>query len=287
MKVAVVGAGRLGTAVAVALRRARHRIVGVAGRAETHGRAHAHLPDVPVGEPAVVATEADLVIVGTPDDLVEPTVCALADAGAVGSGSWVAHLSGALGLDVLEAARSAGARVLAIHPLQTFPDVASAIDGLPGCAIAVTADDEEGYGLGERLAVDLGGVSFRLADEMRPLYHAAAVFASNYLIAASAIGESLFELAGVPDAAGAMAPLQRASLDHVERLGAVGALTGPAVRGDVGTLERNLDALRRHAPRLVGPYVAMARATVELAERSGRLDAASRDAVEDLLARWS
>lgn len=287
MKVAVVGAGRLGTAVAVALRRAGHRIVGVSGRAETRGRAHVHLPDVPFGEPAGVAAEAELVIVGTPDDLIEPTVRALAGAGAVGSGSWVAHLSGALGLDALEAARSAGARVLAIHPLQTFPDVASAIDGLPGCAIAVTAEDDEGYGLGERLADDLGGVPFRLADEMRPLYHAAAVFASNYLIAASAIAESLFELAGVPDPAVAMAPLQRESLAHVERLGAAGALTGPAVRGDAGTLERNLEALGRHAPALVAAYVVMARATAELAERSGRLDSTSRAAVEDVLVRWS
>ena len=287
MKVAVVGAGRLGTAVAVALRRAGHRMVGVSGRAETRVRAHAHLPDVPVLEPTDAAAAAELVIVGTPDDLIEPTVRTLVDSGAVATGSWVLHLSGALGLEALRPARSAGAHVLAIHPLQTFPDVGSAIDGLPGCWIAVTAEDEEGFGLGERLAHDLGGSPFRLDEAMRPLYHAAAVFASNYLIAASAIAESLFELAGVPDPAGAMAPLQRASLEHVERLGAARALTGPAVRGDAGTLERNLDALGRHAPALVAPYVAMARATVELAARSGRLDPASRAAAEDVLARWS
>ena len=84
-----------------------------------------------------------------------------------------------------------------------------------------------------------------------------------------------------------MAPLQRASLDHVEQLGSAHALTGPAVRGDAGTIRRNLEALERHVPDLVPPYVAMARATLDLAERSGRLPSGSRVAVEDVLDAWS
>ena len=287
MKVAVIGAGRVGTAVAVLLGRAGHRIVAVAGGAETRGRASLHLPDVPFREPAEAAAMGELVIVGTPDDAIAPTVEALAAAGAVRSGRWVCHLSGSLGLEALVAARDAGARVFAIHPLQTFPDVGAALDRLPGCAIAVTAEDEEGSALGERLAEDLGGDPFRLADELRPLYHAAAVFASNYLVTASAIAESLFAAAGVADPARAMAPLQRASLEHVERLGPAHALTGPAVRGDAGTVRRNLEALQRHAPELVPAYVAMAAATLDLAERSGRLPAGSRAEMEGVLAAWS
>jgi predicted short-subunit dehydrogenase-like oxidoreductase (DUF2520 family) len=227
------------------------------------------------------------VVIGTPDDAIEPTVEALAAAAAVGPGSWVTHLSGALGLDALKAARDAGARILAIHPLQSFPDVDSALTRLPGSTIAVTAEGDDGYLLGERLADELLAVPFRLADELRPLYHAAAVFASNYLVIASAIAESLFAAAGVPDPAQAMAPLQRATLEHVERLGPARALTGPAVRGDAGTIRRNLEALERHAPGVVPAYVAMARATLDLAERSGRLPAESRAAVEEVLAAWT
>ena len=287
MKVAVIGAGRVGTAVAVLLERAGHRIVAVSGGAETRGRASLHLPDVPFREPADAAAAAELVLVGTPDDAIAPTAEALAAAGAVGPDRWVCHLSGSLGLEALAAARDAGARVFAIHPLQTFPDVGAALDRLPGCAIAVTADDEEGFAMGERLADDLGGDPFRLADELRPLYHAAAVFASNYLVTTAAIAEALFAAAGVPDPARAMAPLQRASLDHVARLGPAHALTGPAVRGDAGTVRRNLEALERHAPDLVPAYVAMAAATLDLAERSGRLSAGSREAMEGVLAAWS
>jgi predicted short-subunit dehydrogenase-like oxidoreductase (DUF2520 family) len=287
MDVAVVGAGRVGTAVAVWLERAGHRIVGVSGRAETRGRADVHLPNAPVLSAAEAAAAAELVVIGTPDDVIETTAVALASAAAVGPGTWVAHLSGSLGLGALEGARESGARVLAIHPLQTFPDVDAAIERLPGSWIAVTADDEDGFLLGELLAEDLRGIPFRLEDERRPLYHAAAVFASNYLVTTSAVAASLFAAAGLSEAGQAMRPLQRASLDHVERLGPARALTGPAARGDAGTIHRNLEALDRHAPHLVSPYIAMARVTLDLADRSGRLPSGSRAAVEDVLARWT
>jgi predicted short-subunit dehydrogenase-like oxidoreductase (DUF2520 family) len=227
------------------------------------------------------------VVIGTPDDLIAQTADELAAAAAVGSGTWLMHLSGSLGLDVLAKARESGARCLALHPLQTFPDVRSALERIPGCWIAITAQDDDGHLFGERLVGDLGGVAFRLADELRPLYHAAAVFASNYVVAASAVAGSLFAAAGVPDPARAMAPLQRASLENVERLGAGRALTGPAVRGDAGTIQRNIEALEEHAPELIHAYVAMARATLDVAERSGRLAGGSRAEVEDVLTAWT
>lgn len=283
----MIGAGTVGTAIAVLLERAGHRIVGISGRRETRGRASSHVPNAPFLEPTEAAAAAELVLIGTPDDVIQPTAQALAAAAAVGPATWVAHLSGSLGLDALRDARGTGARVLAIHPLQTFPDVESAIERLPGCSIAVTAEDDEGFLLGERLADELLGVPFRLADELRPLYHAAAVFASNYLVTVSAVAESLFAAAGVPDPPRAMAPLQRASLENLERLGPARALTGPAVRGDAGTIRRNLEALELHSPGLVAAYVELARATLDLAERSGRLPADSRAAVEEVLAAWT
>ena len=287
MDVAVIGAGTLGTAVAVLLARAGHRIAAVSGRDATSARAASYLPDVPVTDAAAAAAAAEVVVIGTPDDAVEAVVRSLAQAAAIGPGRSVVHLSGSLGVEALRAARDTGATVLSIHPLQTFPDVEAAVTRLPGSPVAVTATDEEGFALGERLARDLGTEPFRLADELRPLYHAAAVFASNYLVTTSAIAEQLFGTAGVPDPAATMAPLQRASLDHVERLGAAAALTGPAVRGDAGTIRRNLEALARHAPAMVPAYVAMARASLDLAERSGRLAPPARAAVDDVLDAWT
>lgn len=285
MNVSVVGAGRVGTAIAVLLGRAGHRIVAVSGRGPTRDRASRFLSGVPFLDPADAARAGELVLIGVPDDEISAIVGQIAGAGGFRPGQWVAHLSGASGLDVLSPVRAAGARPLALHPLQTFPDVAGALERLPGCAMAVTAEDAEGYTVGERIGADLMARPFRLEDAMRPLYHAAAVFASNYLIVASAIAEDLFRRAGVPEPLRAMLPLQRASLDNVERLGSAEALTGPAVRGDAITIERNIVALRGSAPDLVVAYVVLCRAALELA--ADRVPEARRAAVEEVLARWT
>jgi predicted short-subunit dehydrogenase-like oxidoreductase (DUF2520 family) len=240
-----------------------------------------------VRSPEEAAAAASLIVLGTPDDRIEATAAALAAAGALRPGTWVTHLSGALGLDALEPARASGARRLALHPLQTFPDVEAALERLAGASIAVTADDEEGFALGGSLARDLGGRPFRLADERRPLYHAAAVFASNYLVTTSGVAEALLAAIGVPDPAAALEPLQRASLDNVRAVGAGRALTGPVVRGDAGTIRRNLEALKQDAPELVPAYVGMARAALDLAERADRLPPGARAAVEGVIAPWS
>jgi predicted short-subunit dehydrogenase-like oxidoreductase (DUF2520 family) len=286
MDVAIVGAGRVGTALGVLLVRAGHRVVAASGREATPARVRAHLPGVPVVGAAEAARRGELVLVAVPDDALPHVVADVASAGGFRPGGWAAHVSGAIGLDVLAPAAAAGAHVLAVHPLQTFADVEGAIERLPGCAVAVTADDAEAAALGERLAVDVGASPFRLDDAMRPLYHAAAVFASNHVAAAAAAAERLFRAAGVPDPAAAMAPLQAATLDNVRRLGPGAALTGPAVRGDVGTIERNLAALAAHAPDLVPAYVAMAAVAADVAVAAGRLDGSVRAALDAALDRW-
>lgn len=281
-----MGAGRVGTALAVLLQRAGHDITAVAGREATGARAAEYLPGVPVLAEREASLAGELVLLAVPDDAVEPTAIRLAEAAALRPGAWVAHVSGALGLDVLATALAAGARRVAIHPLQTVPDVGSALERIPGSAMAVTADDEEGAALGERLALDVGARPFRLADERRPLYHAAAVFASNYLVTIAGVAEDLLREAGVPDPAGVLLPLAGASLENVGRMGPAGALTGPAVRGDAGTVARNLQALRAAAPRAVPGYVELCRLALDLGERGGRLSSERRAAVEEVLARW-
>lgn len=286
MRIAIVGAGRVGTAVAVLLARAGHEIVAAAGRTQTAVGVATWLPGVPFLSAIEAAALGEVVVLSVPDDALIPVASELAAAGSVAAGTWVVHVSGAAGLGVLDPLHRAGARRLALHPLQTFPDVEAAIAALPGCHLAVTADDEDGLELGRRLAADLGATPFRLADGRRPLYHAAAVFASNYLVATSAVAERLFAEAGVPEPLDAMRPLQETTLANVVRLGPGAALTGPAVRGDASTVERNLGALATSAPETVAAYVAMCRIALDLADETGRLDASGRRAVEEVLARW-
>lgn len=286
MDLAIVGAGRVGTSLAVLWQHTGHRIVGVAGGEATPERARRFLPGVPVLDPVGAASGADVVVIATPDWAIAAVCEEMAKAGALESARAVVHASGATPLEALETASSVGPITLSVHPLQTCPTVEAAIQRIPGAAFAVTANDEAGLELGESLARDAGGRPFRIADERKPLYHGAAVFASNYLVTVTALAEELARVAGVPDPTEALAPLQAATLENVRRVGPAEALTGPAVRGDAITLQRNLEALARYLPEAVRPYVALADLAISLAERSRRPPPGGRGAVREVLERW-
>jgi predicted short-subunit dehydrogenase-like oxidoreductase (DUF2520 family) len=196
-------------------------------------------------------------------------------------------LSGSVGLEALNSAALQGANIFSLHPLQSFPDVETGIARLPGSPIAVTAREEEAFAFGEGLARDAGGRPFRLADEVKPLYHAAAVFCSNYLVAVEGMAEHLFRLAGLVDPLPTFQPLARAAFDSTFALGPANALTGPAARGDAGTIERNLVALAERAPEAIAAYVSLARVAAAVAVHTGRLRPEGEARVEEVLRRWT
>jgi predicted short-subunit dehydrogenase-like oxidoreductase (DUF2520 family) len=287
--VSLIGAGRVGTALTVLLERAGHRVVAASGREASEERARRYLPFTrfhPWAEASEATRAARVVILGVPDDVIEPVCSELSGRLAIRRGQAVVHLSGSVGLDALAAARLVGAMTLSIHPLQTFPDVETGIDRLPGSAVAVTAADDRAFSVGVRLVQDVGGRPFRLEDQNKPLYHAAAVFCSNYLVAVEAMAEHLFRLAGLADPVGMFAPLARSALHATLWEGPANALTGPAVRGDAGTIRRNLSALSKEAPEAVQPYIALARMAADLGRRSGRLSSEGFDRVAEALTGW-
>ena len=287
MDVSVLGAGRVGTGLAVRLRRAGHRIVAASGRDETRRRVRSYLGGVPFLPETEAARRGEVVLIATPDDAIATVCDAIVSDGGVTTGSVVAHVSGATGLGALGSASAIGATVLSLHPLQTFPDVDSAIERLGGCPVAVTADTDAGRAIGERLAIDAGGVPFALADEAKPLYHAAAVFASNYLVTITALARDAAAAARLEDPIGLFAPLQATTLANLRAMGPEAALTGPAVRGDAGTIARHLEALSTFLPDAVAPYAALARSALDVAARGGRLGPDRRAVVEEVLGRWT
>jgi predicted short-subunit dehydrogenase-like oxidoreductase (DUF2520 family) len=284
--VAIIGAGRVGTALAVLLGEAGHRIVAASGRDQSRRRVEEFLPGTEFSSAPEAARAAEVVIIGVVDDLIARTCAEIADAAAVRPGQRVIHLSGSLPLDILEPARRAGADVLSLHPFQSFPDVDTGIERLEGSGVAVTAHTESGYRFGESLARDMGGVPFRLTDDVKPLYHSAAVFCANYLVTVQGVAERLLRLAGVEDPLGKLAPLARTAHDRTFAFGPMAALTGPAVRGDVGTIERHLEALSERAPEAVEAYVALARLAAVIASASGRLPGEPKSRVEETLDAW-
>jgi 2-amino-4-hydroxy-6-hydroxymethyldihydropteridine diphosphokinase len=289
LTVALVGAGRVATALGVLLERGGHRVQTAFGRsAESRERVERNLPSVVFSDdPASAARNADLVVIGVPDDAIAPLVTTLARAGAFRPGQIVAHLSGSTSLGALQAAATTGARVMSLHPLQSFPDVETGLARLPGSGMAVTATNPDDVALGERIAHDVGAVPFVLDDEVKPLYHAGAVFAANYLVTVEAMAEGIMRAAGIADPLPLLRALAATSFDRTFDAGPAAALTGPAVRGDAGTVARNLEALGQRAPEAIEAYVALGRAAARLAAEAGRLDEDAHTRVEEALARWT
>lgn len=236
--VALVGPGRAGMALALAIRQLGVQVAGVAGRSidADSTRQAAMLLDAPAVEVAAVGRRAELVIVATPDSAIGTTAVRLA--ASVEPGALVIHLSGAHGLAVFDAMTLTRPDVLvgALHPLQALPNAHDGASRLGGSWCAVT-----GPPLVTRLAIALEMAPFVITDDVRAAYHATACIASNHLVALLAQVERLAAATGVPSEA--FLPLVRATVDHVERLGAAGALTGPVARGDVATVVSHLEAL--------------------------------------------
>ena len=171
---------------------------------------------------------AEIVIIATPDATISEVSALL----PVRSDVAVVHLAGSLGLDVVRRHPRHGA----VHPLVALPDEATGARRLMGAWFAVAGDP-----VVEEVVEALDGRSFVVADEDRARYHAAAVVASNHLVTILGQAERIAASAGVPFEA--LLHLVRGTIDNVDELGPVAALTGPAARGDEATIRRHLEAI--------------------------------------------
>ncbi|MFC4330015.1 Rossmann-like and DUF2520 domain-containing protein [Streptomyces andamanensis] len=279
LTVGVVGAGRVGPALAASLQLAGHRPVAASGVSDASRRRAGHLlPGVPLVPPAEVLRRADLVLLTVPDDALPALVAGLAETGAVRPGHLLVHTSGRYGTRVLDPARRAGALPLALHPAMTFTGTPVDVQRLAGCSFGVTAPEELRMAA-EALVIEMGGEPEWIAEEMRPLYHAALALGANHLVTLVAQSMELLRAAGVTAPDRMLGPLLGAALDNALRSGDA-ALTGPVARGDAGTVAAHVDELRRHAPQTVAGYLAMARATADRALAHGLL---KPELAEDLL----
>jgi predicted short-subunit dehydrogenase-like oxidoreductase (DUF2520 family) len=221
-----------------------------------------------------------ILILAVPDDVIHEVANDVARAGHAPRGCAAVHLSGALSTDVLAPLAGAGFAVGSLHPLQTVADPWSGADRLRGCAYAL-AGDPAALLAGRRIVSALDGRALVIPPSLRPLYHAAAVFASNYVLAAAAVAARALAEAGISEeeAVAAALPLMRGTLDNIEQLGFPAALTGPVARGDIDTVRLHLSRLSARERRL---YCALGLETVSLARASG-LDPGRADALESLL----
>jgi predicted short-subunit dehydrogenase-like oxidoreductase (DUF2520 family) len=282
--VGVVGAGRVGAVLGSALRAAGHAVVGVSAvSAASRERAEVMLPAVPVLAVPEVVERAELVLLAVPDDALPGLVEGLAATGAWQAGQLVVHTSGRYGWRVLGPAAAAGGIPLALHPAMTFTGTSLDLVRLTDCCFGVTAPAPV-LPIAQALAVEMGAEPVVVAEERRPLYHAALAHAANHLVTLVAQGLDLLKSAGVDAPDRVLAPLLSAALDNALRHGDA-ALTGPVARGDDGTVAVHLEVLSASGvPGVAATYRALARATADRALAAGRLKPADAEALLAALA---
>jgi predicted short-subunit dehydrogenase-like oxidoreductase (DUF2520 family) len=287
LRVALIGAGKVGTAVAEMLRGAGHDIVGVASRTTRSARSGAARLSTQTFDSTRELPPCDVVLVGTNDDAIEEVARDVAL--HIVSPVVVCHFAGSEGTEPLSSVASAGGWTCAAHPVASCPSAAAALRRLPGCAWGVSGDVAVRSWVAAIVERDLGGRAVAVREEDRALWHAAAVTTANGLAALVSSGERLLAHAGVAQPSSVLGPLCAGVIANIEETGSADeALTGPVVRGDSGTIVRHVSELRERAPDLVDTYVFTSRLVLASALRSRRLDAARGHDVERALeAAWT
>ena len=268
-KVGIISAGRVGTALGVALERADHVVVACSAVAhDSRQRAQRRLPDTPVLPTPDVAASAELLLLAVPDSELAGLVSGLATTSAVRPQTIVVHTSGANGIGVLAPLTEIGCIPLAIHPAMTFTGSDEDISRLPDTCFGITAADDVGYAIAQSLVLEMGGEPFCVREDARVLYHAALAHAGNHIVTviadalealrAALRGSELLGQQCVDDQPGGIAerivgPLARAALENTLQRGQA-ALTGPVARGDAAAVAEHLDALARVDPDLAQAY---------------------------------
>jgi len=278
LRVGFIGAGTVGTALAVRLREKGCPVTAVASRtrASADKLAGAVSGCQAYNSNQAVADAAELVFVTTPDDAI-PHVASEVKWHA---GQSVVHCSGADSLDVLEKAKGDGAHVGAFHPLQTFASVTHAIENLPGSTFSLEADEPLLDTL-KGMAESLEGHWVILRPGDKVLYHAAAVIACNYMVTLVKMAADLWQAFGASaQATQALLPLLRGTVNNIENVGLPNCLTGPIARGDLGTIRKHLDALEKRAPTIAPTYRDLGLQTVPIALSKGKID---KQKAEDLI----
>ena len=270
--ICVVGNGRLGTTLAGGLVRAGYKSVMLTARKFSE-EDHDHCADLGIGMYQLAEAkleEFQAVFIALPDGVVSDF--------AVGqewsAGQLVLHCSGALDRSALFAAERFGAMTASLHPIQTFSGRWLPADLFAGITFGMEAEGEARKYIIE-MVERLGGRAIDVPSDLKPAYHLAAVFSSNYLVSLMSAAFALWgriEPEQPERAASALLPLARQTLENVSAQGVTRAMTGPISRGDISTVEAHIQELKSYDEKLTDLYRCLGIYTVEQLAASGRLD---------------
>jgi len=265
-----IGVGKVGTVLARLLY-ARGFVIGaVYSRNRTHAEVLGHKVEGKVADSvADVASVVDLIFLTAPDDVIASAAKELSLLDLTGKA--VVHTSGVHEAAVLSDLERCGALIGSLHPIYPFADVEQSIAGLPGAVFGVQAESDTLRDWLKEIVTALDGQVLMIANGQKALYHSALVFASNFGVTLYAIAQRLLMQVGAEKEVSALAlnTLMAGMMQNLQTQGIPNALTGPFVRGDVGTIQGHLGALQTADSELVDLYIQLALQTLPLTAARG------------------
>ena len=281
-RVGIIGAGRLGSSLGVALCDAGYSVTAVSRRDLAQAEATSAGIEGSLGTDDVqtVADACDVVFITTSDSAIGSVLDSL----SIRPGQAVVHCSGATPVSMLTSAEEQGASTGGFHPLQTFPRPLEA-GRFRAITVGVASENDGLLEWLETLADDVGATSMRVPDEARAAYHAAATLASPLTAGLAGLAATLWTDLGVSrdEALQALAPLLTSTVADLGSMSFPDGITGPYVRGDVGVVRAHLDAVRSAPADVSRAYAALALAALPDSAVAGGLASSKRDEIEQLL----
>jgi predicted short-subunit dehydrogenase-like oxidoreductase (DUF2520 family) len=271
--VSIIGAGRLGGALAIALARKDYKIAALVTRKiETATRIAQQIsprPEIVTAENLVKLPSSEIVFIAAPDPQIEPTAAVLAANPNFNSETVFLHTSGSLSSDILRKLNEKGASVGSLHPLVSVSDSIAGAEKFANAFFCVEGE-RRAVAAAKQIAADLGGESFEINPEFKTLYHAAAVMTAGHLVALFDVAAQTLSDCGIEktDARRILLPLAQSALENLGRQTPAAALTGTFARADVETMRNHLAALQANETAL-RVYVELGKRSLELAGEQG------------------
>jgi predicted short-subunit dehydrogenase-like oxidoreductase (DUF2520 family) len=282
--VSIIGVGRIGGAMALALEKKNYLIENLlsrntekAGKIAEKMKSKPEIADLKQTE----RINSDIVFICTQDSQIEPVAAELGE--KIKKGAFVFHMSGSLSSEILLPLKEKGCKTGSIHPLVSVSDAFLGEERFKGAYFCIEGD-AEAAGLAEKIAEELGGIPFSIETKFKTLYHAAAVTACGHLVALISASIEMLAKCGLEEntAKQILLPLIKSTIDNLEKQSLAQALTGTFARADFPTFERHVETLEENAsPELLEIYLLLGEKSLPLAEKQG----ANRENLEKIRRR--
>ncbi len=296
LNICIIGAGRTGTTFAYVLAGNKSgdlKIVSVSSRSDASIKRAKEIlgglaKDINFTKNNIeAAAAANCVMICTPDDKIKDAAEEVFKSGSIDPTKYtVIHSSGSRSLKALEAAGSAGAGIASVHPLKSFASIPEAIETIPGTFFGLTSGGGEARKAAARIVEGLHGIVIEVEDSKKPLYHAAACVASNYMVTLINYAVFLHEVAGIKpdDSLKGLMSLIEGTIENIKKMGTKKSLTGPVARGDTGTIEEHIKNLENNLNQEdISLYRLMGIETAKIAKHNKWIDDKAVRRLENIL----